>query len=191
MSCKRTAAASAGLVAMLALAGCGGLETFLPSYGPRSIDVRTHSTEPDALPYASVRLTPEVVDILATANARLANIFVDQRPPPALRFGVGDVVSVSIFEAAAGGLFIPLEAGVRPGNFITLPNQRVDNRGNISVPYAGPIRAAGRTPSEVQQEIVDALKNRAIEPQAVVALFEQRTSWSVYWAMSTHRSDSQ
>ena len=176
MSCKRTAAASAGLVAMLALAGCGGLDTFLPSYGPRSIDVRTHSTEPDALPYASVRLTPEVVDILATANARLANIFVDQRPPPALRFGVGDVVSVSIFEAAAGGLFIPLEAGVRPGNFITLPNQRVDNRGNISVPYAGPIRAAGRTPSEVQQEIVDALKNRAIEPQAVVALFEQRTS---------------
>ena len=176
MSCKRTAAASAGLVAMLALAGCGGLETFLPSYGPRSIDVRTHSTEPDALPYASVRLTPEVVDILATANARLANIFVDQRPPPALRFGVGDVVSVSIFEAAAGGLFIPLEAGVRPGNFITLPNQRVDNRGNISVPYAGPIRAAGRTPPEVQQEIVDALKNRAIEPQAVVALFEQRTS---------------
>ena len=116
------------------------------------------------------------MDILATANARLANIFVDQRPPPSLRFGVGDVVSVSIFEAAAGGLFIPLEAGVRPGNFITLPNQRVDNRGNISVPYAGPIRAAGRTPTEVQQAIVDALKNRAIEPQAVVALFEQRTS---------------
>jgi polysaccharide biosynthesis/export protein len=176
MGLNRAASVSAGLIALLALAGCGGLETFLPSYGPRSIDIRTHSTEPDALPYASVRLTPEVVDILATANARLANIFVDQRPPPALRFGVGDVVSVSIFEAAAGGLFIPLEAGVRPGNFITLPNQRVDNRGNISVPYAGPIRAAGRTPTEVQQEIVDALKNRAIEPQAVVALSEQRTS---------------
>src|SRR5215471_12236648 len=37
----------------------------------------------------------------------------------------------------AGGLFIPLEAGIRPGNFIRLPNQAVDNNGNITVPYAG------------------------------------------------------
>ena len=81
---------------------------------------------------------------------------------------MGDVVSVTIFEAAAGGLFIPAEASVRPGNFVTLPNQEVDNNGNISVPYAGNIRAKGRTPVEVQQAIVDALKNRAIEPQAVV-----------------------
>ena len=89
---------------------------------------------------------------------------------------MGDVVSVTIFEAAAGGLFIPAEASVRPGNFVTLPNQEVDNNGNISVPYAGNIRAKGRTPVEVQQAIVDALKNRAIEPQAVVSLVTQRTS---------------
>lgn len=89
---------------------------------------------------------------------------------------MGDVVSVTIFEAAAGGLFIPVEAGVRPGNFIALPNQTVDHNGNISVPYAGAVRAQGRTPSEVQQAIADALKNRAIEPQAVVALIDQRTS---------------
>jgi polysaccharide export outer membrane protein len=175
MDLTGAARAAAALIAMLALGGCGA-DTFLPSYGPPSIDVRTHSTEPDALPYASVRLTPEVVDILATKVPKLANVFVDQRPPSALRFGVGDVVGVTIFEAAAGGLFIPIEAGVRPGNFITLPNQRVDNRGNITVPYAGSIRAAGRTPTEVQDAIVSALKNRAIEPQAVVALMEQRTS---------------
>ena len=134
----RAAPRIAALIAILALGGCG--DTFLPSYGPRSVDVRTHSTEPDALPYATVRLTPEVVDILASHDPRLANVFADRRPPPALRFGVGDIVSVTIFEAAAGGLFIPIEAGVRPGNFITLPNQRVDNRGNITVPYAGSIR---------------------------------------------------
>ena len=83
---------------------------------------------------------------------------------------------MTIFEASAGGLFIPIEAGVRPGNFITLPNQNVDNSGNISVPYAGTIAARGRTPVEVQQAIIDALRNRAIEPQAVVSLVEQRTS---------------
>ena len=65
---------------------------------------------------------------------------------------------------------------MRPGNFITLPNQAVDSRGNIAVPYAGAIRTLGRTPGEVQQSIVEALRNRAIEPQAVVALVEQRTS---------------
>jgi hypothetical protein len=64
-------------------------------------------------------------------------------------------VGVTIFEASSGGLFIPAEAGVRPGNFITLPNQAVDHDGNISVPYAGTIRAKGRTPTEVQKALVE------------------------------------
>jgi polysaccharide export outer membrane protein len=103
-------------------------------------------------------------------------VFQDRSPPKDIRFGIGDVVGVTIFEAAAGGLFIPAEASVRPGNFITLPNQQVDSKGNISVPYAGNIYANGRTQVEVQQAIVNALKDRAIEPQAVVSQVEQRTS---------------
>jgi polysaccharide export outer membrane protein len=83
---------------------------------------------------------------------------------------------VTIFEAAAGGLFIPSEAGVRPGNFITVPSQAVDSDGNISIPYAGTIRANGRTAVELQQAIVNALKDRAIEPQVVVSLVTQQTS---------------
>ena len=95
---------------------------------------------------------------------------------PRSEFGIGDVVSVTIFEAAAGGLFIPTEAGVRPGNFVTLPNQPVDTKGYISVPYAGLVPTAGKTPAEVQQEIVKRIRNRAIEPQVVVALVTQNTS---------------
>ena len=83
---------------------------------------------------------------------------------------------MTIFEASSGGLFIPAEGSVRPGNFITIPAQAVDVNGNISIPYAGAIRARGRTQVEVQQAIVDALKDRAIEPQAVVSVVEQRTS---------------
>ena len=83
---------------------------------------------------------------------------VTRRPPLSeIKLGIGDVVSVTIFEAAPGGLFVPNEAGARPGNFVTLPNQIVDSKGNITVPYVGAIRAAGRTPSEVQQAIVKAL----------------------------------
>ena len=150
----------------------------MPTSGPEIGEIHRggNPEDPERLPYALVRITPRVVDILATYAPRIGNVFTDRRPPREIKFGIGDTVSVTIFEAAAGGLFIPIEAGVRPGNFVNLPNQNVDTKGNISVPYAGAIRAAGRTPSEVQDAIVDALGNRAIEPQAVVALIDQRTS---------------
>ena len=65
---------------------------------------------------------------------------------------------------------------MRPGNFVTIPNQPVDTKGYISVPYAGLVPTAGKTPAEVQKAIVDRIKNRAIEPQVVVALVTQNTS---------------
>ena len=159
------------------LGGC----SLMPANGPAGDDFLSASADvvpraAQSLPYALVRLTPEVVEALDRYEPRFSNSFTDRRAPLAFRFGVGDIVSVTVFEAAAGGLFIPTEASVRPGNFVTIPNQAVDDRGNISVPYAGIIRAKGRTQVEVQQAIVDALKNRAIEPQVVVSLVDQRTS---------------
>lgn len=148
----------------------------MPVAGPEAWDIRSHVQDADGLPYALIKLTPQTIDVLANNAPGLGQIFTDQRPAEQIKFGIGDVVSVTIFEAAAGGLFIPSEAGVRPGNFVQLPNQNVDNSGNISVPYAGSVRALGRTPAEVQQSIVNALKNRAIEPQVVVALVTQNTS---------------
>ena len=156
-------------MAALGLSACG----ITPASGPSSIEIPQAT---DSLPYAFIKLTPAVAEKLARYTPRIANTFTDRRPPRDFQFGVGDIVSVTIFEAAAGGLFIPAEASVRPGNFITLPSQAVDNNGNISVHYAGNIQAKGRTPVQVQQAIVDALKNRAIEPQAVVSLVDQRTS---------------
>ena len=160
--------------AALLCAGCGS--QLLPDAGPNALAVKSGVTW-DGPPYGLVKLTPQTVNILEEYGPRtLSTLFGDQRPPPEIRFGIGDVVSVSIFEAAAGGLFIPSEAGVRPGNFVTLPNQPIDTKGFISVPYAGLVQAAGKIPSEVQQEIVDRIKNRAIEPQVVVALVTQNTS---------------
>jgi len=148
----------------------------MPIAGPESWDVRQHNQDSDSLPYALVMVKPPVLDVLATSAPRLSQIFTDRRPAEVIRFGIGDTVSVTIFEAAAGGLFIPSEAGVRPGNFVQIPDQNVDPQGNITVPYAGAVRALDRTPAEVQLSIVNALRNRAIEPQAVVALRNQATS---------------
>lgn len=148
----------------------------MPSSGPQYASVKSGTTVsgPD---YGLIKLTPTVVDIVSEYGpGALAGTFPDNRPPQAIKFGIGDVVSVTIFEAAAGGLFIPAEAGVRPGNFVQLPNQNIDSSGNITVPYAGAVKAAGRTPGEVQLDIVRAIGNRAIEPQVVVALITQNTS---------------
>ena len=170
----RRFAAFLAIAGAVLTAGCGSL--LLPASGPNSIVVRSGVTW-NGPPYGLVRLTPKVINILDEYGPKtLSAVFGDRRPPPEIHFGIGDVVSVSVFEAAAGGLFIPAEAGVRPGNYVTLPNQPIDTKGYISVPYAGLVPAAGKTPSQVEQEIVDRIKNRAIEPQAVVALVTQNTS---------------
>src|SRR6202050_3932506 len=170
----RRVAAFVAIGGAVLTAGCGSL--LLPASGPNSIVVRA-GVPWNGPPYGLVKLTPKVVNTLDEYGPRtLLAVFGDHRPPPEIHFGIGDVVSVTIFEAAAGGLFIPTEAGVRPGNFVTLPDQTVDNDGNISVPYAGAVKAAGRYNGEIQTDIVNRIKNRAIEPQVVVSLSQQRTS---------------
>ncbi len=97
-------------------------------------------------------------------------------PAPVIRVGVGDIVQIAIFESSSGGLFIPSEAGVRPGNFVTLPTQEVDNAGNVTVPYAGQVPVVGRTAPEIQRDIESRLATRAVEPQVVVTLLERNAS---------------
>jgi polysaccharide export outer membrane protein len=148
----------------------------MPAHGPSGKDVRSGQRDPEGIQYAFIRLTPKVADVLAKAVPRLITRFANRRPPQPVVFGIGDIITVTIFEASTGGLFIPAEAGVRPGNFVTIPNQAVDLRGNISFPYAGEIRAKGRTQPQLQDAIVAALRNRAIEPQVVVSLVQAQSS---------------
>ena len=161
------------LLATLLCAGC----TAMPASGPSTADVRAAASESqESLPYALVRVTPDVVKTLSRYAPRLSTAFANRAPPRTFRLGIGDKVSVTIFESASGGLFIPAEAGARSGNFVVIPIQAVDDHGDITVPYAGAIPAAGRTLTDVQKSIVSKLANRAIEPQAIVSLAQQESS---------------
>ena len=162
------------LLALMTAAVIGGCS--LPVAGPHDWDIVSGQYDPKNLVYALVRVTPRTVDILAAENRQIAGEFPDRRGPEAVRFGVGDVLGITIFESGAGGLFTAPQGAATPGNYITLPNQAVDDRGNISVPYAGTLRAKGRTAIEVQQAIVSALKDSALKPQALVSLVDQRAS---------------
>jgi polysaccharide export outer membrane protein len=156
--------------------------SLLPGTGPSSDAVEGNATaglqSTAALPYALVDVSADTIGFLSQPNlVTFQGEFSDKRPRPIQVVGVGDVLNVTIFEAAPGGLFTPGQAaGARPGNFVDLPAQAVDQKGSIYVPYAGEIPATGRTLPDIQQAIVARLRNRAIEPQVVVSLNAQHSS---------------
>jgi polysaccharide biosynthesis/export protein len=168
-------------LAVLALAGC----TNLPTNGPSRRAIENNAsvtlvadTRSSVVDYVLVDITDAVLREVPTINPGSFYRTFGERPSfvPSFRIGVGDQLTVSIFESSSGGLFSPSDGSLRPGNFITLPVQTVAASGTIAVPYAGNIRVAGRTPEDVQRDIANKLSGRAVEPQVVVTLGEQVAS---------------
>jgi polysaccharide biosynthesis/export protein len=169
-----------GLMAVVcaALASC----TELPINGPQTDAIHSGAatslkidTSAPVLQYALVDLSNRVVEEASDIGpgSFYKSYGVGKGPAPEILVGVGDVLQVTIFESAVGGLFIPADAGVRPGNYVTLPNQVVDRTGTISVPYAGAIPAQGRSLPQIQKDIEQKLAHRAIEPQVIVSIVSQ------------------
>jgi polysaccharide export outer membrane protein len=178
----RAAGRLAGGVALLALGAC---TSFVPSSGPRSYQVTDGaSTEignpgtsaHPALNYVLVNLDPTNVSKL-TEEPPDAGFSQSQvgAGPASVRIGVGDIVSATIFEAQAGGLFIPAEPGTHSGNFVSLPPQQINSDGNFMVPFGGPIHAVGLTPAGLERAIAASIADRALEPQIIVTVQERRS----------------
>lgn len=172
---------ASALAITVMLSGC----TALPRSGPDDAAIESNAAIKVSTEGKKIGIDYVLVDI----NKSILGYFKDpvsasfkdsfgggRGGPPDIPLGIGDVLQVSIFEAQAGGLFIPSEAGSRPGNYITLPSQTIDRNGTISVPYAGRVVAAGRPKEQVEQEIEDQLANRAIEPQVVITTVTSRSS---------------
>ncbi len=161
------------LFGSLTLAGCEALPSSGPDFGYTS---STAVNPPASTPHAIVNVTPDVVKVLEKSRPNSGLGSFRGSGPATIRLGIGDTVAVTIFEASPGGLFIPLESTNSSGNFVNLPDQKVDSAGNISVPYAGSIHAAGQEPAAIQNVIEQRLASRAIEPQAVVSVKSQTSS---------------
>ncbi len=167
-----------GLLGVVLLAGCA----ILPASGPADRDIHrgaVSSVEVDrrhiGIEYVLVDITNDVVNLSETvALGSFYRSFGERAAPaPTIKVGEGDSLQVTVFESAAGGLFVPTEAGVRPGNFVTLPAQQVSKSGTISIPYGGQVQATGRTVLEIQAEVERRLAKRAVEPQVVITLLTQ------------------
>ncbi len=144
----------------------------MPNVGPTKESVLRESRSPDQ-PYLLVHVSDYVTEQLASfPGPSLYGKFGDYRRAVEQRIGVGDAVSIAIFEAAAGGLFSqPVASATTTGSHAaTVPSQIVQKDGTITVPYAGQIDVVGKTTPEVEKLVVEKLTGKAIEPQAIVTI---------------------
>jgi polysaccharide export outer membrane protein len=193
---------------MLGLAACSSL----PEGGPPTRDiVRGAQGAPDAkhesVGYYVVDVSPTVLATLRNeAPAGLSPAFADGHQAPSPIIGVGDILSITIYEAGSplfglsdsapagggggggGGGAPPVSGGgasggggggsggIGGGNMETLPNQQVDIAGQVTVPYAGRIVAAGLTPFQLQSTIEHALVGKVIGPQVLVSVVQSQSA---------------
>ncbi len=128
----------------------------LPKAGPATsaiVDGGTAKNTPAGdQQYKFVNLTEQIAVALGqadtgTAASGFASLL---RATPLGLIGVGDLLQITLWEPNPTGatLLSP------PGLDVSL---RVDPSGSIDLPYAGPLRAAGRTPMSLQRGIMAAL----------------------------------
>ncbi len=118
----RLLTAACGLL-VLASTGC----TQLPSSGPSTMSVVNSANNPMTLNYALVPVDERVLDVLARRpRDSFSGSFGGRQGGTSERIGVGDVVSVTIWEAANGGLFSSANGTLGGGSKSTeIPEQPV------------------------------------------------------------------
>ncbi len=175
---RSTLAALAAIGLAGSVAGCG----VIPKDGPYANDVRagaevTVKPAGEPIAYAFVSLSPlslKITNATTTSLSPAFRSFTASRQPAQVRIAPGDSVSLTIYEATTGGLFLSGDNAGRNGNYVQVPTQQVDTSGYIDVPYAGRVRVAGQTSEEVGREIAKKIATRAIEPQVVVSVTDRR-----------------
>ncbi len=169
----------ATLLAVLPLlSGCKSLPTSGPS---RDEVVEQFTVKENPLGARLVDLTPTIVEQLRAQPEQSLSVIDRLRSNRAVDLlGPGDVLSVSIYEAGSG-LFNshrsapPADSSTTAtpdtgSTAETLPRLQVDRSGMIMVPYAGEIRVAGHTTTQVQRLIEARLAQQASQAQVLVSL---------------------
>lgn len=153
-----------------------GACTVLPHDGPSARMVKEGAAQ-KASSYALVNLDYRTTqEIAAEPPAMFKGLEGGSSAAPVDLIAAGDVVSVSVLEAGMSGLFArpsELAGGNTPASF---PRLVVDSRGILSIPFAGDVAVAGRTPKEAADLIRQALHGRAVDPQVTVTVLESKAN---------------
>lgn len=147
----------------------------------------------------------EIIDINDSVSMQLANAEIPQslndlnngktHNPDSV--GVGDILEITLWESPPavlfGGAINSLGSGT--AQTVKLPEQIVTANGTISIPFLGNINVVGKTPQQIQNQIVAGLKRKANQPQALVRLVQNnsanvtviRAGKSVRMPLTAHR----
>jgi polysaccharide export outer membrane protein len=167
---RRLALTCACFALLQSMPGC----TALPSDGPLLSEVRQELARQQRVPFLLVKLAPEFVPVLEPPPPPVTNeAFITDLGPQELLVGIGDVLTITIVEAGAGGLFsAPPASGVSGGEqgarVVTLPDATVDGQGNVVVPFVGVLDVAGHSTTDIAATIQSSLAGQAIQPQVMV-----------------------
>lgn len=173
-----------GVALSVFLQACG---TYLPAAGPSTKSVNEINLPPKTQQHATVQLPKvEIIDIDDTVSQ---NLYLSQIKQNLSDLGnatlgsadvlnAGDVVEISIWESPPallfGGALNSLGSGT--AQQVNLPQQMVSESGKVSVPFLGAIVVRGKTPEQIQKEIVSRLKRMANQPQALVRVVKNNSA---------------
>jgi polysaccharide export outer membrane protein len=161
---------STALTACSALGGAGPSTSAVKQAGTRS---------QDGSQIAVVELNERVAQqVTQFGRSRSFSEIFGEGAATGTVIGVGDILDVGIIEAPPTVLFGATGGDPRLAiNPVTaqsaiVPQQVVGDDGSITIPFVGKVQAAGRTPAELQNEVVKRLAGKAHDPQAVVRIVQ-------------------
>lgn len=164
------------------LAGCATL----PSSGPTGSQIEKSAAAPQSGAPIQLIEIQGPADIPALENASLhgwqAALLPDSAPTPTDMVGPGDILDINIYEAGvtlfanAASSSMASAQGMPGVQAQKLPPTRVDDNGNISVPYAGNIHVAGLTTGEIEASIRHSMRGMSQNPQIIVTLSQAITN---------------
>lgn len=177
---KRPHELLATAILSISLSACANL----PSSGPTGSQIYSASKPAEnTMGFEIVELQDmQAIPFGADRGSETFRPLVPGREQPSNLVGANDILDVAIYEAgislfsgSAAGLAASagLDSGAKAER---MPGLRVDDDGYISLPYAGRIKAAGLTTTELQQVIEKALVGRSQSPQVVVSLQQSVTN---------------
>lgn len=172
---------------LLSVAACSSLG----ASGPSTRGVRSAADESvGAANIHIIKVTEEVARQVAAASQPASfSQTLGELPPVGTLIGRGDVLQVSIWEAPPAVLFgtaasfgTSSVASAMAAPFAgmsqqtSIPDMMVDDAGNITVPFAGSVRAEGLTPRQVERQIQSRLAGKAHDPQVIVQITRNATA---------------
>jgi polysaccharide biosynthesis/export protein len=149
--------------------------SFIPTSGPSANAV--YQSTRKATHVRLIPVTSQVVQAMHRKGNRqtFSRLFGHRPLASSGRVHPGDSLEIFIWEASPQLLFgsnsIPGVASAATTTKNTaLPEQIVNEQGTIYVPYAGRVVAAGKTLTQIEQAITNALRGKANYPQVIVRL---------------------